>query len=140
MVSDKFRDLPQYYYRGYRRLRHSRKRSSSRRGADGTSTGNVNGLIPGINDVVAAWGAGAAGTDGVEAADLFGPLRWSEAAAFTLVSMPVRVVVEWYSRGGVERFELDAVLRHTSAWGEVFNVPPVTKLKHWHVLSLCLSA
>ena len=43
---------------------------SSRRGT-GTA---LSGLIPEINDVVAARGAGAAGTSGIGATDSFGPL------------------------------------------------------------------
>ena len=38
------------------------------------STGDVSGLIPEINDVVVARGAGAAVTGGVGAADSIGPL------------------------------------------------------------------
>ena len=44
-----------------------------------------------------------------------------------LVYMPVRVVGECNSLGGVISLDIDAVFRRTSLWGVVFNVPLVIK-------------
>ena len=57
-----------------------------------------------------------------------GPLSWGAAIASMLVpaSIPVRVVDEWHPPG-VITLEFDAVFRHTSGGGVVFNVPPVIK-------------
>lgn len=60
--------------------------------------------------MVVARGAGAAGIGAVEAAASFGPVRRSEPVASMLVSILLRVVGEWYPRGGVINWQLDAIL------------------------------
>ena len=65
-----------------------RRRRDNVRVSTGTRVG------PEKNDVIVARGAAAAATDGVEAADSFGPLCGGAAVAYMLVAIPVRVDCE----------------------------------------------
>ena len=113
---------------GCRGLGHSSRSSSGRHDTESISTSNVNGLISEINDVVAARGAGPAGTTGVGATNSFGPIWLSEEVASMLVSVPVGVVGERYPPGRVISLEFDAVFRRTSSvWCVASNVPPAMK-------------